>query len=337
MLFRVSGASFKWAVTEVIGGSSKKSINFTFKEKKLRLQANTIVVVEEFVDIIEQDIDSESFTATLDNTINLINPEHVLNIRINGDTMVLSQQAFEYAVTREYEEAIEYACQSTDISNVDKVQLTEVEKDVRSLELVTRTFGLDSVTVAVYEKVCYVDGKSIVYIAPLDLPNVSMTSRTLKALKNVLKGNATMCLDKQTLVFACDGKRVLSTVDIPDVQAINSLRSIPNSMKLLSKEFDIGRYSSTIEILYKVYKNSLVNVSICRDGLSLFVDNGVAKIMAGNGQDKLCTIQLSMQQAFCMCKIMGEVDTVDVYGGVNKICLKQKNSKKTLMLAGITY
>lgn len=338
MLFRVSGSSFKQVMSDVAGSSAKKTVNFTFRKGTLRIQAANIVIVEEYIPIIEQDADYESFSTTLNNTIELINPDEVLNIAVNGDTMTLMQGLFNYSVIREYAEAVEYSLdQNLNWVPLNLNQLNEVCKDVRAIELVTKTLGTESFSIAVTSNTCYIDGQCICYQAPLNLPDCTISNKVLKELVRLCKGSSKAALDKGVLSISSGDKRILATVELTDLQHVKVLQQLIQGMKLLVQQFDISRYSSIFDVFLKVYSNSLASLTIGKDGMTIYMDNGEARVVAGMLVESLCSIQLSIQEAVCMTRIMGSVSSIEVYGGTNKICLVQKNNNKRLTLAGTTY
>lgn len=337
MLFRVSGAGFKQVIQNVAGTGAKKPINLTFKNGKLRVQSSSIVIVEESMPILESDADYESFSTTMNNTIELINPDEVLNIVVSGDTMTLMQSTLNYTVVREYIEAIEYNQEKSEKVLINIGQLNNVLKDVRAIELVTKTLGKEAFAIYVKDGMCYVDGQCIAYEAPLSLPDVGITNKVIKELSRVCKGSAEAFTSDNVLTIHSGDKRILVTTDIVDRQHVNVLKTLSDGMKLIVKDFDISSYNATLEVFLKVYSNSLVNVIIGNDGLTLYLDNGEVKVVAGKQVERLCSIQLSMQQAVCMSHVMGSLGGIDIYGGNNKICLVQKNSNKKLTLAGTLY
>lgn len=337
MLFRVSGASFREALISVAGVGTKKPVNLTFMPGSLRIQSSNIIVVEESIKVLEQDTDYESFSATMNNTVDLIDGDEVLNIAVNGDTMTLSQTLLNYTVGREYAEAIEYKEISNNYVQVDKNQLNNVVKDIRAIELITKTLGKETFAVYIYNDRCFIDGQCIAYEAPLNLPNAGVTNKVLKELVRVCKGTTNACIQSKVLSLKSENKRILVTTDTVDIQHIKVLQSISSNMKLLVSNFDISPYTGILETFLKVYSGSLANITIGKDGMFVFMDNGEAKVIAGKQVDRICSIQLSMQQAVCMSHIMGSLGGIDIYGGNNKICLVQKSSNKKLTLAGSVY
>jgi hypothetical protein len=337
MLFRVSGARFREALIGVAGVGTKKPVNLTFTPGSLRIQSSNIIIVEENIEVLEQDTDYESFSATMNNTVDLIDSDEVLNIAVNGDTMTLSQTLLNYTVGREYAEAIEYKEVSNDYEQIDRNQLSNIVKDIRAIELITKTLGKDAFAVYVYNGRCFIDGQCIAYEAPLNLPNAGVTNKVLKELVRVCRGNTSACVQDKVLSVKSANKRILVATDVVDMQHVKVLQSISSNMKLLTSNFDISPYTGILETFLKVYSGSLANITIGEDGMFVFMDNGEAKVVAGKQVDRICSIQLSMQQAVCMSHIMGSLGGIDIYGGNNKICLVQKSSNKKLTLAGSVY
>lgn len=336
MLFVLSGSSFKRALSQILGTSSKKSVNFTFSKGKLRLQTSDIIIIEDTIDILEQDCDSESFTAVINNAVTLLDDNYTVKITIMENTMIISQMLFSYTVAREYADAIEYDLKDTEYKDVDIAQLSGIDKDLRAIDAVTRSFGMESVEVNIYKGVCYVDGKSLAYMSKFDFPDMAISSKTIKELKRVLK-KSEMAMKGNIVEFRQDTKRILTDVLPVDIQTVNSLNNLKNGLKLLVQDFEIESYSSSIETIYKIYKNILLDITICEDGMIIATNNEKIKLVTGRGSKKLCTIQLSIYQALCMSRIFNSGSNVDIYGGSNKICLISKSSKRVLILAGTIF
>lgn len=336
MLFRVSGASFRKVILNVAGAGAKKSVNLTFTKGQMRVQASGVMIVEDFISVMEQDTDYESFSATMSGVIALIK-DTTLDIVINGDTMSLTQVGFSYSVLRNYTEPIEYACDIQLNEAINKSQLSIVAKDIRAVELVVKGLGKETFNILVSRNKCYIDGQCLAYEAPLQLQDITITNKVFKELARSLSGNWCYGVQNNVLVLRSGRKRMLVAAEAVDKHHVSVLSSLGQGMKLLASGLEVGSYAEMFEALYKVYNSSLVNLIIGSDGLCIFIDNGEARIVAGYCSEKLCTVQLSMQQAMSIIRIMGQYGSLDVYRGSNKICLVQRSSNKKLTLAGSVF
>ncbi|MBQ2885907.1 MAG: hypothetical protein IJE43_19450 [Alphaproteobacteria bacterium] len=338
MQFKLSGASFKRALIGILGGSSKKAVNFTFTQGLLRLQSNDVIVVEDFVEVLEQDTTSHSFTAIINNTIQLIHSKMNVIVQISGDKLTIIQNDFQYNVDREYMEAVEYKTPELSTSILKVQDLVVLDKDLKALEAVTKLYGSSNINVYISDGVICSKAGDIAYIATMDLCDMSLSNQIIKTLCKSIKDDVTYIKEDNVLSCFDAGRRLLVNVGKTDKQTINGIKKICNECKPLVEGFSLSSYKQTVEILHKVYPNTIVNLSVCKNGFIIYANNEIANIKVGLGTKPLCTIQISMQQLMSLFKILGE-DTVDIYGGNNKICVKQRYSSynKILILAGILY
>lgn len=336
MFCRVSGAGFRQLILDVAGAGAKKSVNLTFTGGQLRVQSSGIVIVEDYIDVMDQDTEYESFSTTFSNVILLIG-DKMLSIMISGDTMMLVQDSLQYSVLREYTEPIEYECSKTDVRKIDSSQLNVLSKDVKAIETVMRGLGRETFDISISNCRCFIDGSCLAYEMPIQLQDMGITNKVVREVSRIAIGNWKYRVCEGVLVLWSDTKRAMVSTSVVDKQHIRMLDALPKSMRLIRDKLDLRYYVDMFETLYKIYNDSLVNITVGEEGLGVFIDNGQARISVGSNIQKLCTIQVSMQQALCLVRVMGQYNDLDVYGGDNKICLVQKSNNKKLTLAGSVY
>ena len=100
----------------------------------------------------------------------------------------------------------------------------------------------------------------------------------------------------------------------------------------------LSNMRNVTNINMQLYNNNLqITLSICKEGLGLFIDNIKTQFSIGYTSESLCTITISIAQLIAIQKLFGNCSDVQIKRGDNCICLKQRNSEKTLLIAGMLF
>lgn len=338
MFIRVQGSVFKRAVKDLITGTGA-SINLSIHGDKLRLQTAKNIVLNKYVDILEKDSSTESVTAFFDGSIELIADNEVLSITLLGESLELKQATFRYSTFKETEETIECDFVKQQEIVLNSAELSSFLYDVRAMELINKDVGGGLLNFDVFNKRAVVGNFNTMYSRNLQFIDSRINSNYLKYLIQQFSGSLLWGVDteKRMLKAIKGDSDIIVPYTLYDKKNIVLFDELCNEVKSTDCRINFAKYKNTINILCKVYKKVLMDLTICKDGCIIFVDDTVTKFVTGDGTEAQFTIRVSVSQLNMINRVMGDCNDVEVLKGVDKICLRSKNYNKTLIIAGTIY
>lgn len=341
MFARVQCAIFKRTLTDLTGGT-KCSVNFKLTDNSMIVQASPNILVEKVMTVEESDKDEESFTAEIGSVINLLNEKGDVSVQTNGDVLSIWQDNFRYDAVRVPEERVDYGIYLKDAVLPFKAgEIVSLAADSRMLDAVAKELGGVKANINVVKGMAYVEYSNSVLIEPVEsFDNVMFSPESVRTLVKFLKGSdLTYCKDDESgmMVMRLDSNMSAAvTVFSPDIRSAMMCEQYLAEMKDIT-EVDFSRMKNTLECICSSYKQMTVEFIIREGGFGIFVDDITAKFITGYGGKRICSVKMSLGQVSAMCRLFAGITSCTVAVGGNKICIKQKNSRKKLILAGLVY
>ena len=139
------------------------------------------------------------------------------------------------------------------------------------------------------------------------------------------------------IYFKISENEVVSTnIGLVDDKTVEDLRNMVNGVRNVT-HINISKYIGNIQLITNTYPRSLLNLIVTENGLRFFMDNINSKLVFGDGGRELCGCKISTPQLSAIQKVYNDASDVVVRKGENKLCLCQKNSRRTLIVAGLVY
>lgn len=339
MLVKASTAHFKESVNALLQGEKKAAVNFRLKEGGLLLQVNKGVVIEKGVKALWDGQQKVDITVALDGSINLLNEKiPMVDLAFDQDMLRITQELFQYDALRLPEQAVEIP----EIVTWKKLSIEDV-RDIASastyLEEVGRSLGETSAAIDIYKGMAYVIYSNTAFMCPTTLPDLRMTAESVRGLRKALVGSTGEYnfLEEQGLFIARqDGVRTLVTALRENVEMVDSvLRSCNPSRQVLLGKYDLTRYAEAIRFIGSAYRRVLLELSVCKGSVGIFVESPSAHFVVGDVKDIQCSIRLNTAQLACIGKIFGQCRKVSIRRGENCLCLEDRQWGKTLVLSGM--
>lgn len=340
MFARVQCAVFKPKLMKLTDGS-RCSVNFKLSKGLLSMQANLNILVEKEIEVIESDNDSTSFTADIGSVINLLNEKDEVCLQANGDVLSIWQNNFKYDAVRVPEERVDYSgFLQKAVLPFDARDFAKVAGSSRIMDAVAKELGGVKANINIVRGYAYIEYSNSVFVEPFEsLDNVMFTPESVRTLVKFLGGsNLSYYKDDESgmMVMRLDDMSAAVTAFSPDARSAAMCDKYIAEMSDIT-EIDFGRMKNVLECICRSYKQLTVEFIIREGGFGIYVDDITAKFATGYGGKRLCSIKLSLGQVSAMYRLFAGSSACTVAVGGNKICLKQKNSRKKLVLAGLVF
>ena len=291
---------------------------------------------------IEQ-CDRNEITVSLDQTLNLINEKEMLTLRVQKEMFELSQKNFTYIATAIPESRIE--SDSLNVTSKDfvfcKSEFQRVVQETKTLDEVARGLANNIASIQVYNGNAYIYYSNTALITKLNLPNCSIESGLARELYHILNRteDCYYVKDDNKGVFkikVAENEAVTLPIQRTNYEMVYGVDNILSNMRNVTN-INMQLYNNNLQIICKAYKQLQITLSICKEGLGLFIDNIKTQFSIGYTSESLCTITISIAQLIAIQKLFGNCSDVQIKRGDNCICLKQRNSEKTLLIAGMLF
>lgn len=347
MLIRVSSASFRKAIDSLVSGGST-NINFSIRgDGKLYLQSCTTVPVNKRIPILEiEDWNvGDNFTATCDQLLMLLSNEMLakVELKVVGDMLEITQGSFRYSAERKHTETLDDGSfgKVSQATKLNGAQLASFINATRALDEVARVLGFPSTKINICDGMGYVDYSIAFLTAPVDLPDMAISSVAAKLLiKYLPSGSTYKCIHdaKRNLlriIISEDEEIVVPTltVDKFKVEIVQTLRSGLTHVSTVN----ISKQKELLNLICKVYKQVSIEFGVCEDGVKLFVNNSGISLNVGSQKLPIVTMRMSTTQLVAIAKLFGDAGEVVIKKGDDKLCLEHRSSNKSLILGGLTY
>lgn len=343
MFVRIPGDIFKTTILSLIQGSQKTSVNFLLRGNTLYLQTSGVLVDDKKINVTEYDSeDTCEITVNIDQTINLLNKEEMVDISVRGEVMEIRQESFKFSATKLPEERID-----SDVFGKKKDvtlytdELINYIHSTKALDEVSKILAVGMSPVHIHNGTAYLYYSNTVYVNKLNLPNCAISSELIRKLVPVLgrSDNAKYLYDEDAGLMYIDistSEVVTLTIQRLNHQMVQGIKNIEVNLR------DVGRismvkYKDYMETICKAYKKLLIELSVCEDGIRLFVDNGNTKFDIGSKKGSLVSIKISTAQLLAIVRLFGSSSDVVIQRGDNSLCFAQQNSRKKLIIAGMLY
>jgi len=328
-------------VSTLLQGEKKAAVNFRLKEDRLLLQVNKGIVIEKGVRAFWEGQEKIDITVAIDGAMNLLNDEiPMVDLSFDQDMLRITQNLFQYDAIRLPEQAVDIpevlAWKRLGIEDVRDIASASVYMDE-----VGRTLGETSAAIDIYEGVAYIIYSNTAFMCHTSLPNLRMTAESVRGLRKALTGDTaeySFAWEQGLFVVQQDGVQILVTALRENVEVVDSvLHSCDSRKQMLLGEYDLTRYAEAIHFISSAYKKVLIDLSVCKGGVGIFVESPSTHFVVGDVKDILCSIRLNTAQLACIGKFFGKCRNVSIRKGGNCLCLEDKQGKKTLVLAGMIY
>lgn len=347
MLVKLSSASFRSAVYRLIG-NTKAEVNFSVVEDdKLQLQVAGSIVSDIKLETISVEgwPEGESVSATVDQALMLLSNKKVdpVDIRVLGDRVEITQGTFKYSTERSYVEKLDDG--AFKYIEGKSPFMSEGFKDyvnsTKALDEIARTLSQPVSNIVIKDKVAYVDYYTAIYKCSVDLPDMTIASVAARSVAGRLSANSNpkYYIDEVAdlmHISVTDNEEISIPVTVANMRVVENMAKLEAMLKPIA-EVNLAKYKDQIDLICRIYKKMSVKLNICKNDISLYVDNTDARFVIGSDELPMCTIELSTAQLSAVSKLFGEDTGVVVKKGDNKLCLEKPTLRKSLMLAGLIY
>ena len=341
MFARVSGDDFSTSIKAVLKNSGM-AVNFHTENGRLYLQASGVIIYNAWIPLLECDEEGIDITVSLDASLQLVDVTKDVVIKQLGNVLSISQEGFSVAAQIAYTERIEDKSFSSDFDRKFEIaDLRHCLKECQALDNIARGLSLSYSSITVSEGKAYVQYSNACYATAFNFPDMTVAVEALKTLSNFLKDV------KGQVKYGLDLEHRVMYVQLSDRSVVAMAYSECNKKAVESAEmlktelYDITTvnmetYYDDLSLVVQIYPKVLMQLSVCENGLSVFVDNISTQFKYGSTNKAIFTITLSSSQVLAACKIFSEGD-VSIKKGINKICISREISKQTLVLAGTIF
>lgn len=341
MFVRVSGAKFTEVINNIVV-TSKETVHFYMKDGWLYIQGHSVVIYDVRIPVLEVEQDEVEFncSAVVNKEIRLLNPQLDVVLRVVGEVLSIEQDIFSYTAEQSYEGIVDtHAFEQIFDTKYSSALLRACVYSCKALDGVARSLGVTYSTVNIKEGYAYLKYSNTALILPLDLPDGSLSNETLKkisAFTDKVTNCVCSCVDG-IIYFKISENEVVSTnIGLVDDKMVEDLRNMVNGVKNVTNT-NISKYVGDIQLITNIYPRSLLNLTVTENGLRFFMDNINSKLVFGDGGRELCGCKISTPQLTAIQKVYNGAGDVVIRKGENKLCLYQKNSRRTLIVAGLVY
>lgn len=339
MLIKASTADFKESVNTLLQGEKKAAVNFRLRGDTLLLQVNKGIVIEKGVKAAGEGQQEIDITVALDGAINLLNDDiPVVDLTFDQGMLRITQEFFQYDALRLLEQAVDFP----EVFTWQKLGMEDFRSIASAsvyLEEIGRTLGETSAAVSIHKGMVYIIYSNTAFICRTALPNMCMTAESVKGLRKALTGGTPVYnfVEERGLFIVKQGDaKILVTALRENVEAVyNVLRVCDRNRQMFLGEYDLTRYAEAIHFISSAYKKVLLDLSVCRGDIGIFVESPSAHFVVGGVKDIQCNIRLNTAQLACIGKLFGQCRQVGIWKGDNCLCLENKQWGKTLVLAGM--
>lgn len=344
MVVYVKAGEFKARVLELLQGVVKGCINFRVKDNLLYLQMKTVEITELRMQVLRvEHYEDRNLTVEIDRMVEVLSDDEELSLTFVGDMIVFEQEGFSLTASKQPVEL-----EQLDVwDKVFKDKMSSytiqcVTNDCKCMDDVAKDLAMSPAPLNIIDGVCYVKYLTMAYTQNCSLPDMMISNTAAKRISKLLRESEVVydydetrgLLEiKQDQMSAC----VVSTMrpDHREARLINELLEDIESLTVLN----IGKYKELIEMLGRIYKKVLVELTICKGGLNVAIKNlGNKQLVLGQAATPLCSITITMAQLVAIAKIFGRSsEETEVLKGGNLICLRNQHYGKNLMIAGTLY
>lgn len=344
MFIRISADKFKDAVLDMLNNSQNVTVNFKLSGNVLYLQTMNGLIDERLiiVDSVEEYKDND-ITVNLDQTLNLINEREILTLKVQKELFELVQKNLTYTAIAIPENRIDNDSLSiTETAMLfNKHEFQRVVQEAKALDEVARILASNTASIQVCEGKAYIYYSNTVFITKLNLSNCSIASGLARELVSILNRSKVCYYDKDEKegvfkIKITDNEAVTLPIQHINYEMVYGVNKVLQDMKTVTN-INMKLYNEYMQIICKAYKRLQVTLSVCENGLGLFIDNSKTQFSIGYSSTPLFTITISTAQLMAIQKLFGDCSNVQIERGDNCICLKEQNSEKTLLIAGMLF
>lgn len=341
MFVRVSGKSFRSVVDRLIVNATE-TINLYKQGNLLYIHTYGAVVHYKYIDILESDTDDFEMSVVVGKMLTLLNDKEDVVLSRQQDIFTITQANFVCRVEINFEGRLDLnAFEQTFDTKYSISSLKELNNDCKSLDNLARALGMRYAPINIYKGKAYLVYSNTALAEKIDLPDMLITSETLRKLVPVLTGSKyDVCyVDyEHGYVYFKVATDEVAVMQMNPVD-VRTAMTVEEQLVELSKvtDVDMAMYSEGLSLICQVYPKTLLDMTVGDGGLAFYKMSDSIQFELWNVPRSLCTIRVSTPQVLAVQRLFGHVGSASIMRGDNKLCLVQRTLGKELLIAGLLF